>query len=63
MSANGGMIGKWPRVQSLILADLPIYFVACLLLASCLAIFAAYDIGFIRHGGYRHRVAAVAQPA
>ena len=46
MSANGGIIGKWPRVQSLILADLPIYFVACLLLASCLAIFAAYDIGF-----------------
>ena len=45
MSADGGIIGKWPRMQGLILADVPIYLVAGILLASCLAVFAAYDIG------------------
>ena len=44
MSANGGTIGKWPRMQALIVADIPIYFVAAALLAFCFAIFAAYDI-------------------
>ena len=45
MSANGENTGKWPRIQGLMLADIPIYLVAGVLLAFCLAIFAAYDIG------------------
>ncbi len=45
MSANGRNIGMWPRVHSLVLADIPIYLVAAALLAFCLAVFAAYDIG------------------
>jgi len=45
VSANDENIGIWPRVHRLVLADVPIYFVAAALLACCLAIFAAYDIG------------------
>ena len=45
MSADGGNIGKWPRIHGLIVADIPIYFVAGVLFAFCLAIFAAYGIG------------------
>ncbi len=45
MSANGENIGKWPRIHGLLVADIPIYCVAGALLAFCLAIFAAYDIG------------------
>ena len=45
MSANGGNIGKWQQVGRLIVADVPIYLVAAALLAFCLAIFAAYEIG------------------
>jgi hypothetical protein len=45
VSANGGNIGSWPQVHRLVLADVPIYLVAAALLAVCLAIFAANDIG------------------
>ena len=45
MSANGENIGKRARIHSLMVADVPIYLVAGMLLAFCLAIFAAYGIG------------------
>jgi hypothetical protein len=43
--ANDERVGVWPRIQHLILADTPIYLVAGALLAFCLTIFAAHDIG------------------
>ena len=45
MASSGGNTGKRTRIHSLVLADMPIYFVAAALLAFCLALFAAYDIG------------------
>lgn len=44
MAAGGGTIGTWPRVQRLILADLPIYAIAAALLGFCAALFVAYEV-------------------
>jgi hypothetical protein len=44
VSANGGNIGVWPRVQRLLLADLPIYVIAAGLLAFCFALFLAFEV-------------------
>src|SRR5690348_6880963 len=45
VSADGGTTGKWLQAGRLVVADIPIYAVAAVLLAFCLAIFAAYGIG------------------
>lgn len=45
MATVGDNSGAWSRTRGLVAGDVPIYLVAAALLAICLAVFAAYDIG------------------